>query len=148
VGHHNGKALKFAHVVYSTRRLEEMVDWYKKVFEATVAYQNLAFAFLTYDDEHHRFAFANLSVLSPSSEVPPRGKEGVNHVAYTYANLGRSAASLRRSEMFIAQCISLERTSPLGSSDATSERRKDFRAVTSYKHLVPTERKLVVVWLI
>lgn len=82
------KPSKFAHVVYSTRRFEEMVDWYLKVFEARVAYQNPVFAFLTYDDEHHRFAFANLSVLSPSSAVAPRANEGVNHVAYTYANLG------------------------------------------------------------
>ncbi|MEK6334752.1 MAG: VOC family protein [Acidobacteriota bacterium] len=82
------KPSKFAHVVYSTRRFEEMVDWYQTVFEAKVAYQNPAFAFLTYDDEHHRFAFANLSLLSPASAVAPRGKEGVNHVAYTYANLG------------------------------------------------------------
>jgi len=82
------KPSKFAHVVYSTRRFEEMVDWYQKVFEAKVAYQNPAFAFLTYDDEHHRFAFANLSLLSPASAGAPRGKEGVNHVAYTYANLG------------------------------------------------------------
>jgi len=71
------KPSKFAHVVYSTRRYEEMVDWYQKVFEATVAYQNPAFAFLTYDDEHHRFAFANLGVLSPSSDAETRGKEGV-----------------------------------------------------------------------
>ena len=90
------KPSKFAHVVYSTRRFEEMVDWYQKVFEATVAYQSPAFAFLTYDDEHHRFAFANLSVLCPSSEVPPRGKEGVNHVAYTYANLGDLLATYER----------------------------------------------------
>jgi catechol 2,3-dioxygenase-like lactoylglutathione lyase family enzyme len=82
------KPSKFAHVVYSTRRYEEMVDWYLKVFEAKVAYKNPAFAFLTYDDEHHRFAFANLSLLSPASAVAPRGNEGVNHVAYTYANLG------------------------------------------------------------
>lgn len=90
------KPSKFAHVVYSTRRFEEMVDWYQKVFEATVAYQNPAFAFLTYDDEHHRFAFANLSLLSPLSAVPPRGKEGVNHVAYTYANLGDLLATYER----------------------------------------------------
>ena len=82
------KPSKFAHVVYSTRRFEQMVDWYQRVFEAKVAYQNPAFAFLTYDDEHHRFAFANLSLLSPASAVAPRGKEGVNHVAYTYASLG------------------------------------------------------------
>lgn len=82
------KPSKIAHVVYSTRRYEEMVDWYLNVFEAKVAYQNPVFAFLTYDDEHHRVAFANLSVLSPSGATERRGKEGVNHVAYTYANLG------------------------------------------------------------
>src|SRR5258707_15776752 len=80
---------KFAHVVYSTRRFDEMIDWYQRVFEATVVYQNPAFAFLTYDDEHHRFAFANLSVLTPDSAAgEQRDNAGVNHVAYTYANLG------------------------------------------------------------
>ncbi len=80
---------KFAHVVYSTRRFAEMIDWYQRVFEATVVYQNPALAFLTYDDEHHRFAFANLSVFTPDSVASEkRDNAGVNHVAYTYANLG------------------------------------------------------------
>ena len=80
---------KFAHVVYSTRRFEEMIDWYENVFEAKVVYQNPVFAFLTYDDEHHRFAFANLSALMPESVASEtRDNAGVNHVAYTYANLG------------------------------------------------------------
>jgi len=82
------KPVKFAHVVYNTRRFDEMIDWYQRVFEAKVVYQNPALAFLTYDDEHHRFAFANLSVLSPDSVEVARDKAGVNHVAYTYANLG------------------------------------------------------------
>lgn len=90
------KPSKFAHVVYSTRRFEEMVDWYRAVFEATVAYQNPAFAFLTYDDEHHRFAFANLSLLSPNGAAETRGKEGINHVAYTYASLGDLLATYER----------------------------------------------------
>ena len=41
------KPSKFAHVVYQTRRFDEMLDWYKTVFEATVVYQNPALAFLT-----------------------------------------------------------------------------------------------------
>jgi catechol-2,3-dioxygenase len=83
------KPVKFAHVVYSTRRFDEMIGWYEKVFEANVVYQNPALAFLTYDDEHHRFAFANLSVLKPASVADGnRADVGVNHVAYTYANLG------------------------------------------------------------
>jgi catechol 2,3-dioxygenase-like lactoylglutathione lyase family enzyme len=83
------KPVKFAHVVYSTRRFEEMLDWYQKVFEAKVVYQNPALAFLTYDDEHHRFAFINLAVFKPDgSDARERVDVGVNHVAYTYANLG------------------------------------------------------------
>jgi catechol-2,3-dioxygenase len=72
-----------------TRRFDDMIAWYQSVFEAKVQYQNPAFAFLTYDDEHHRFAFANMSALDPegvASEAP--AKIGVNHVGYTYADLG------------------------------------------------------------
>ena len=83
------KPSKLAHVVYMTRRFDEMIGWYKAVFEAEVQYQNPALAFLTYDDEHHRFAFANMSVLSPAGAAGelPAGV-GVNHVGYTYENVG------------------------------------------------------------
>jgi catechol-2,3-dioxygenase len=83
------KPEKIAHVVYQTRRFEEMLDWYQKVFEAKVVYQNPMPAFLTCYDEHHRFAFANLSLLNPASEeAKTQGGTGVNHVAYTFANPG------------------------------------------------------------
>ena len=80
---------KFVHVVYRTRRFEEMVRWYQTVFDAKVQYQNPALAFLTYDDEHHRFAFANLEVLKPggAQNEARRGLVGVDHVAYTYASI-------------------------------------------------------------
>jgi catechol 2,3-dioxygenase-like lactoylglutathione lyase family enzyme len=80
---------KLAHVVYMTRRFDEMISWYQQVFEAKVQYQNSALAFLTYDDEHHRFAFVNMSVFNPNggdADVP--ASAGVNHVGYTYADLG------------------------------------------------------------
>ena len=79
---------KFVHVVYRTRRFEQMVRWYETVFDAKVQYRNPALAFLTYDDEHHRFAFANLDVIQPGgTESDRRGAIGVDHVAYTYASL-------------------------------------------------------------
>jgi catechol-2,3-dioxygenase len=79
---------KFAHVLYRSRRFEQMLSWYKTVFDAEVQYQNPALAFLTYDDEHHRFAFANLSILQPDgAETDRQGMIGVDHVAYTYASL-------------------------------------------------------------
>ena len=83
------KPSKLAHVVYMTRRYDEMLSWYQTVFEARVQYENPAFAFLTYDDEHHRFAFANMAILSPDGEAKemPDGV-GVNHVGYTFTNAG------------------------------------------------------------
>ena len=88
---------KFAHVVYRTRRFDEMIRWYQTVFEAKVQAQNPALAFMTYDDEHHRFAFVNLDVIHPERDgegdaaveeqkpgVP--STVGVDHVAYTYAS--------------------------------------------------------------
>jgi catechol-2,3-dioxygenase len=79
---------KFVHVVYRTRRFEQMLRWYQIVFDAKVQHQNPALAFLTYDGEHHRFALANLEVLQPGgTEADRRGMIGVDHVAYTYASL-------------------------------------------------------------
>jgi catechol-2,3-dioxygenase len=80
---------KFAHVVYRTRRFDEMVDWYRQVFEAQVRHQDPVLAFLSYDDEHHRFAFVNLSALKPTNTPSDeRADVGVDHVAYTYASVG------------------------------------------------------------
>ena len=79
---------RFVHVVYRTRRYAQMLAWYQAVFDARIQHQNPALAFLTYDDEHHRFAFANLEVLQPAgTDTDRQGLIGVDHVAYTYASL-------------------------------------------------------------
>ena len=77
-----------AHVVYRTRRFQEMLSWYSTVFGARVQHKNPAMAFLTFDDEHHRFAFLDLSVIDPDgSELENRGWIGVDHLAWTNASL-------------------------------------------------------------
>jgi len=77
-----------AHVVYRTRRLSEMLDWYATVFGARVQHRNPAMSFLTFDDEHHRFAFLDLSVIDPDgSEPDSKGWTGVDHLAWTYPSL-------------------------------------------------------------
>lgn len=79
---------KVAHVVYRTRRFEEMLRWYQTVFGARVQYGNPALAFLTFDDEHHRFALANMTVFQPNgTEQDKQGAIGVDHLGYTYASL-------------------------------------------------------------
>ncbi|MGB5760906.1 MAG: VOC family protein [Acidimicrobiales bacterium] len=88
---------KFAHVVYNTHRYQEMIDWYTMVFEAKIQHRDERLAFLTYDDEHHRFAFAN---LGPMPEEPPRPRMGrgvgVNHVAYTWEGIDQFVELYKR----------------------------------------------------
>ena len=80
--------IKFAHVVYNTHRYEEMIDWYINVLEAHVQHRDDRLAFLTYDDEHHRVAFANLGPAPEDHPKPRMGQGvGVNHVAYTWPDL-------------------------------------------------------------
>ena len=78
---------KFAHVVFNTHRYEEMIDWYTRVFEARVQHRDDRLAFLTYDDEHHRFAFVNLGPAKDNAAERPVNAAGLNHLAYTWRNL-------------------------------------------------------------
>ena len=73
---------KPAHIVYRTRRFAEMLKWYETVFGTKLVYANDALAFVTFDDEHHRFAFANLDVIAPDGEADAQSPVGVDHVAY------------------------------------------------------------------
>jgi catechol-2,3-dioxygenase len=78
---------KFAHVVYNTHRYEAMIDWYSRVFEARVQHRDQRLAFLTYDDEHHRFAFLNLGPASGEAPTRDMMAPGVNHLAYTWKSV-------------------------------------------------------------
>jgi len=78
---------KFAHVVYATHHFDEMVDWYTKVFEARLQHGDDRLAFLTYDDEHHRFAFVNLGPAEDQNASRRTDRVGVHHVAYTWEDL-------------------------------------------------------------
>ncbi|MEO8557549.1 MAG: VOC family protein [Rhodospirillales bacterium] len=87
---------KFAHVVYNTHRYEQMIDWYLRVFEARVQHRDQKLAFLTYDEEHHRFAFLNLGLASEPNEERPPNAVGVNHLAYTWKNVGELVDTYKR----------------------------------------------------
>ena len=100
---------KFVHVVYRTRCFKEMLQWYKIVFGAKVQYENSAVAFLIYDDEHQRFAFANMAVLQPEgTDTNKLGVIGVDHLAYTYASLRdlfETYARLKEGRILPYRCI-------------------------------------------
>ena len=74
---------KLAHFVIRARKFPEMLAWYRTVFHARTSFENPVIAFLTYDEEHHRFAFLNTAHLPAADKM----YAGVDHVAFTYANL-------------------------------------------------------------
>ncbi len=73
---------KFAHIVLRTADAESLIKWYCTVLEAEVAMANPIISFLTYDDEHHRIAIAQMpGITSPSPTTT-----GMEHFAFTYRN--------------------------------------------------------------
>jgi catechol-2,3-dioxygenase len=74
---------KFAHMVLRTSRFDEMIAWYRTVLELEVVLANPMVTFLSYDEEHHRIAIANIPGLK---DKDPQSA-GVEHVAYTFDTL-------------------------------------------------------------
>ena len=83
---------KFAHAVLRTNKFKEMVEWYKTVLQADIIFENQMLAFMTYDDEHHRLAIAGF----PGIVDRAPHSAGLDHLAYTYANLGDLIATYER----------------------------------------------------
>jgi catechol-2,3-dioxygenase len=70
-----------AHIVFQTKKYREMIDWYATVFHAEPMFTNEQLTFMTYDDEHHRFAFINLPQECPDKQpLAP----ACAHYAYSY----------------------------------------------------------------
>ena len=84
---------KLAHIVLQTNQIPAMRDWYCAVLDARVVYENPNLCFITYDDEHHRVAFANFGPLAPRARdtelmIKPTEQPGLHHTAFTFATLG------------------------------------------------------------
>ena len=82
----------FAHFVLRTTNKQALVDWYCTVLAAHLVFENDYISFITYDDEHHRAAFAQI----PELEKPAAKAWGLAHVAYTLADLGQLLGTYRR----------------------------------------------------
>ncbi|MBO6506852.1 MAG: VOC family protein [Kordiimonadaceae bacterium] len=85
--------LKMAHIVLKTKDRERLKSWYETVFHTTELFQNEFLTFLTYDDEHHRFAIAQLPPDSPDLDSR---SVGVAHWAYSFATMGELVATYER----------------------------------------------------
>ena len=75
---------QLVHYVLRTNQLREMVDWYCTLLGATVAFETDEIAFITYDNEHHRIAFAAFETYVPK----PQGVAvGFYHAAFSFGSL-------------------------------------------------------------
>lgn len=101
------KPVKLAHVVLRTRdNYQEMFNWYRLVLNAEVVFDAPGVAFLTYDDEHHRIAIAEVPDLAVPTEDGAQ-YAGMDHVAFTYAGIEDLLETYKRLEA--------EGISPFGS---------------------------------
>lgn len=84
---------RLAHVVLRTMQYEAMLDWYKTVLCAWTTFEAPgALCFMTYDNEHHRIAIANVPILVER----PAMAVGLEHIAFTYATLGDLVGTYER----------------------------------------------------
>ncbi|KAI1813404.1 Glyoxalase/Bleomycin resistance protein/Dihydroxybiphenyl dioxygenase [Poronia punctata] len=82
----NNKVLSprsMAHVVLKTPKLKPMSAYYKTFLGAHASFERDHLAFLTYDEEHHRIALAEIPGLNPKDKE----SAGMHHVAFTYDSL-------------------------------------------------------------
>lgn len=85
--------VKLAHVVLRTADAKRLVNWYCTVLEAESALENGMLHFLTYDEEHHRIAIAQLPEVVAGRD---RTHSGLEHFAFTYSNADELFATYER----------------------------------------------------
>jgi catechol-2,3-dioxygenase len=78
-----GADKRLAHIVLQTGQLPALRDWYLKVLDAHVVFENEMLSFMTFDEEHHRLAIAQLR--QPAARTS--NTVGLAHSAYTFADL-------------------------------------------------------------
>ena len=74
-----GNSLQLAHFGLRTRDLPSAVEWYARAFDAQVRFRNEMVAFMSFDDEHHRF------VLWDDGETLEKADNslGVDHIGFS-----------------------------------------------------------------
>ena len=72
-------SLQIAHFGLRTRDLPKAVEWYGRAFEAQVQFQNDWAAFMSFDEEHHRF------VLWDDGDTVEKAENarGVDHIGFS-----------------------------------------------------------------
>ncbi|MFN3619545.1 VOC family protein [Sphingorhabdus sp.] len=84
--------LSIAHFGLRSRNLPDAIDWYGKAFGAKVLYRDEVAAFMSFDEEHHRFVIWDDGETQPKSEVA----SGVDHIGFACDSLSHLADEYMR----------------------------------------------------
>lgn len=72
-------SLQIAHFGLRTRDLPSAIEWYGRAFDARVRFQNELAAFMSFDDEHHRFVLWD----DGDTSEKPENARGVDHIGFS-----------------------------------------------------------------
>lgn len=84
--------LQIAHFGLRSRNLPESIDWYQRAFEARVRFRNELAAFMSFDDEHHRFVIWD----DGETEGKPANAGGVDHIGFSCGGPAQLAEQYER----------------------------------------------------
>lgn len=75
---------KLAHIALRTNdRYDTVCDWYRDVLGVEFDFKGPMACFMTFDEEHHRVAVVRV----PGMVERPPGTVGIEHIAFTFADL-------------------------------------------------------------
>ena len=73
------RSLQLAHFGLRTRDLRRAIEWYTRALGARVRFQNNVAAFMSFDDEHHRFVLWD----DGDTGEKPDNARGVDHIGFS-----------------------------------------------------------------
>ena len=82
------KPIKLSHYVLQSQNPHCLASWYAALLDAEIVFKTDFLTLLTYDDEHHRIAFAALPPAA-DGQIAKRenGRPGLSHVAFGFESL-------------------------------------------------------------
>src|SRR5688500_1885205 len=85
-------SLQLAHFGLRTRNLPAAIEWYGRALGAQVRFQNEVAAFMSFDDEHHRFVLWN----DGETGEKPENARGVDHIGFSCGGPAELASAYER----------------------------------------------------
>ena len=85
-------ALRIGHFGLRTRNVDRAVEWYGRAFGADVRFRNEFAAFMSFDDEHHRFVIWD----DGETEEKSATAAGVDHIGFVCSDPGELARQYER----------------------------------------------------